>query len=97
MGLEQITVLVAIAGLIFTVFFNNKNSGRASAKDIEERVKRDTRVDIKLDDVLSTVKDIKYDIGSVRKDVAEHSKQLSVVEKRLDVLEGGRKDDGAHE
>lgn len=92
----ELATAIAIVSLAFSIFFGLKNNGRASTKDIEERVKRETKLDVKVDDVLNTVKDIKYDISSVRKDISELNNRVTIVEAkadkantRIDMLVGG--------
>ena len=65
----EITVLISAVSVAFAVFFGLKNSRRADTKDIEERVKGDTRINMKLDEIVSDVKDVKAELTSMRQDI----------------------------
>ena len=65
----EITVLISAVSVAFAVFFGLKNSRRADTKDIEERVKGDTRINMKLDEIASDVKDVKAELTSMRQDI----------------------------
>ena len=100
----EITVLISAVSVAFAIFFGLKNSRRADTKDIEERVKGDTRINMKLDEIVSDVKDVKAELTSMRQDIkslgdrmikveescksAHH--RLDTVEKRLNEKEGVR-------
>lgn len=98
----EVAILISIVSVSFAIYFGIKGNKRADTKDIEERVRRDTKLDVKVDDVLNTVKDIKYDISSVRKDVAELAKEVALVKAstekahaRIDMLTKGGSDETA--
>ena len=91
----EITILISIISVAFAIYFGLKSNRRSDVKDIEERVSRDTKINIKLDDISSDVKDVKYDIASVRKKIDDIDHRLVVVEQstksahhRIDRMEG---------
>ena len=43
----EIALLISIVSVAFSIFFGIKNSRRADTKDIEERVKENTRINVK--------------------------------------------------
>lgn len=57
-----------------------KNNKRTDAKDIEERVKENTRINMKLDNINSTTQDIKTELSSVRTDIQKHNDKIIVLE-----------------
>lgn len=90
----EITVLISAVSVAFAVYFGLKNSKRADTKDIEERVKGDTRINMKLDEIVSDVKDVKSELVSMRQDIKSHNDRLIKVEEscksahhRLDSIE----------
>ena len=91
----EVTILVSVVSVCFAVYFGLKSSRRNDIKDIQEKAERDTRINIKLDDISGDVKDVKYDISSVKKKVDEIDRRLLVVEQsvksahhRIDRLDG---------
>lgn len=95
----EISVLVGIVSVAFAVYFGLKSNRRNDVKDIEEKAARDTKINIKLDDISSDVKDIKQDLSSMSKRVDEIDKRVVIVEqstksahKRLDGIVGQKED-----
>ena len=90
----EITVLISAVSVAFAVYFGLKNSRRADTKDIEERVKGDTRINMKLDVISSDTKEIRSELSSMRDDIKQHNDRLIKVEEscksahhRLDSVE----------
>lgn len=91
----EVTILVSVVSVCFAVYFGLKSNRRNDIKDIQEKAERDTRINIKLDDISGDVKDVKYDISSVKKKVDEIDRRLLIVEQsvksahhRIDRIEG---------
>ena len=57
-----------------------KNNKRTDTKDIEERVKQNTKINMKLDNINSTTQDIKSQLSSVRSDIQKHNDKLIVLD-----------------
>lgn len=76
----EITILVSVVSVAFAVYFGLKSNRRNDNKDLEERVARETKIDIKLDDISSDVKDIKFDMSATKKKVDDIDKRLVIVE-----------------
>ena len=55
----EIAYLISIVSLAFSVFFGLKSSKHTDTKDIEERVKDNTRINMKLDAIAGTTQEIK--------------------------------------
>ena len=55
----EITLLISVISVSFSVFFGLKNSKKSDEKDIAERIARDTRTDMKLDEISKDVKEVK--------------------------------------
>lgn len=90
----EITLLISIVSVGFSIFFGLKNSKRTDTKDLEERVKENTRINIKLDNIGQTTQEIKSEISSMREDIRSHNDRIIKLEEsckqahhRLDVLE----------
>lgn len=76
----EITILISTVSVAFAIYFGLKSNRRADDKDMADRVARDTKINIKLDDISGDVKEIRYDISETKKQVAEMDKRLVIVE-----------------
>lgn len=89
----EITLLISIISVSFSVFFGLKNSRKTDEKDIAERIARDTRTDMKLDEISKDVKEVKETVRNIQNDVKDHEGRIVKLEasykaehKRLDEL-----------
>lgn len=87
-------IVISVLSLLFSVYFNTRNSKRTDVKDIEERVRKDTLINTKLDSIASDTKDIRADVSEMRKSINMHSEKIVAIDasvksahKRLDGLE----------
>ncbi len=91
----EVMTLITIASVIFGIYSGLKNNKRADTSEIEARAKEQATVNVKLDNIGSDCRDIKQDIGTVKKDVTALSERLIKVEQsvksahhRIDELSG---------
>ena len=73
-------VLVSIASLSFSIYMGLKNSKRTDNKDIEERVARETKLDVKLDEIGNDVKEVKETVRTIQGDVKNHEGRIVKLE-----------------
>lgn len=78
--MQLIAILISIVSVVFSIFFGMKNNKRTDTKDIEERVKQNTKINMKLDNINSTTQDIKSQLSSVRSDIQKNNDKLIVLE-----------------
>lgn len=78
-----LAVLVSIASLSFSVYMGLKNNKRTDEKEIAERIARDTRTDMKLDEISNNVKEVKETVKSIQSDVKDHEGRIVKVEASL--------------
>jgi septal ring factor EnvC (AmiA/AmiB activator) len=90
----ELAILISVVSVVFSIFFGLKNNKRSDTKDIEERVRNDTKINVKLDNISQTTQDIKNEIASMRDDIKSHNDRIIKVEesvkqahKRLDIME----------
>lgn len=76
-------IIISIASLAFSVFVFMRNDRRTDTKDVEERVRDNTRINTKLDDISQTTKDIRAELASMRNDIKAHNDRLIKVEESL--------------
>lgn len=87
-------IVISVLSLSFSVYMGLKGNKRTDSKDLEERVKSDTRINMKLDNISTTMAELKTEITSIRDVVTNHNERLIKVEQsvksahhRLDFLE----------
>lgn len=91
----EIALLISIVSVSFSIFFGIKNSKKSDKQEIAERIARDTRVDMKLDEISKDVKDVKETVRNIQNDVKDHEGRIVKLEasykaehKRLDDIFG---------
>lgn len=91
----EVALLISIVSVSFSVFFGLKNSKKSDEKDIADRIARDTRTDMKLDEISSNVRDVKETVKNIQNDIKDHEGRLVKLEssykaahKRLDEIFG---------
>lgn len=89
------------------IYFSVHNKDRDDNKEIQDRVERDTRVDMKLDEIGRNTADIKKEMVSLKSDIQRQSNELVLLKASvdkahsridtvmnvLDIKNGGRKID----
>lgn len=90
----EVALILSILSVGFSIYFGIKNSKKSDAKDLEERVKANTTVNLKLDGIQESLDDIKEDVASIKRDIKQHNDRLIKVEestksahKRLDDMQ----------
>jgi uncharacterized protein YlxW (UPF0749 family) len=91
----EIALLISIVSVAFSVFFGLKNNKKSDQKEIADRIARDTRTDMKLDEISKDVKDVKETVRNIQNDVKDHEGRIVKLEasykaehKRLDEIFG---------
>lgn len=89
----EIALLISIVSVAFSIFFGLKNSKKSDQKDIADRIARDTRTDMKLDEISSNVRDVKETVKNIQNDIKDHEGRIVKLEasykaehKRLDEI-----------
>ena len=87
----EVALLISLVSVAFSVFFGLKNNRRTNEKDIADRIARDTRTDMKLDEISADVKEVKETVKNIQNDVKDHEGRIVKLEasykaehKRLD-------------
>lgn len=79
----EVALLISFVSVAFSVYFGLKNSKRTDTKDIEERVKENTRINVKLDNISQATQEIKSEISSMREDIKSHNDRLIKLEESV--------------
>lgn len=102
-----IAVIISIISVAFSVFFgffslsfNSKNDKRSDRVELEERVKENTRINMKLDAISNNTTEIKNEVTEMRKELNSHDSRIIKVEEsvksahhRIDDIETRLNDD----
>lgn len=96
MTAESIAVIVSIVSLcsaVTSIFFAFKNGKHTDIKDVEARVADATKLEVKIDNLLVLVADIKDEVKNQRNSITDITVRLAAVEasakqahKRIDEL-----------
>lgn len=76
----EVALLISIISLSASIYFGLKNSKRGDKADIETKAIESATINVKLDNIGSDVKDIKYDITAVKTDVKDLTGRMIIVE-----------------
>ena len=102
-----IAIIISIISVVFSVFFgffsltfNAKNDKRSDRTELEERVKENTRINMKLDAISSNTTEIKNEVTEMRRELNSHDNRIVKVEEsvksahhRIDGIETRLNDD----
>lgn len=78
-----VAVIVSIISVVCAIIFSAKNSRRTDTKDIEERVRENTRINMKLDDIAGSIRDVKNDLVDVKKEMQSHNNKILKLEESV--------------
>ena len=76
-------IIISVLSLGFSVFMGLKSNKRTDPKDIEERVKENTRINMKLDAISNNTTDIKNEVSEMRKEINSHDSRIVKVEESV--------------
>lgn len=77
-------IIISALSLSFAIYKGLKENKRNDTKDVEERTKERTELNVKLDYISSNMQDIKSQISSIVDKVDSHGDRLTKIEGRLD-------------
>lgn len=90
-----ITIILSAISVSFAIYIGLRNNRKTDNKDIADKVARDTRIDVKLEEISSYVKEIRDDNSETKRQLIELNRQLALVEasvksahRRIDKIEG---------
>lgn len=76
----EVALLVSVVSVAFSIFFGIKNSKKSDSEEIAQRIARDTRVDMKLDEISKDVKEVKDTVRIIQNDVKDHEGRITKLE-----------------
>lgn len=75
-----VPIIVSVLALCFSVYMGMRGNKRTDSKDIEERVARETKLDMKLDEIGNDVKEVKETVRTIQGDVKNHEGRIVKLE-----------------
>lgn len=88
-----VAIIISIISVTFSIFFgivslvlNIKNNRRTDNSGLEDRVRENTRINMKLDAISSNTKDIKDEVVEMRKELNSHDNRIIKVEESVKSL-----------
>lgn len=78
-----ISVAFSVLFGLFTLGFNLKNNKKSDSLELTERVKENTRIDMKLDTISSNTTEIKNEVSEMRKEINSHNNRIVKVEESV--------------
>ena len=76
-------IIISVLSLGFSVFTGLKSNKSRDTKDIAERVKENTRINMKLDAISNNTTDIKNEVSEMRKEINSHDSRIVKVEESV--------------
>lgn len=87
----EVALLISVVSVCFSVYFGLKNNKRTDNNELSNRIARDTRTDMKLDEIGNDVKEVKETVKNIQSDIRDHEGRIVKLEasykaehKRLD-------------
>lgn len=80
----SVAILISIVSVSFSIFFGLKNNKRSDTKEIEDRVKANTEINMKLDNISNTTSEIRQEVLSIKSDVKDHENRITKLEAKFD-------------
>ncbi len=84
--LEICALVISFCALCFSVFMGLKGNKKTDEKEIEARVTRETRTDMKLDEISKDIKEVKETVKNIQNDVKDHEGRIVKLEASLKAL-----------
>lgn len=91
----SIAILISIVSVAFSIFFGLKNTQRTDSKDLEQRIRADERINMKLDEISRNCNDTRSDLTGMKDDIKRIDHRLVKAEqsaksahKRIDGILG---------
>ena len=84
--MEWLRIGISAISVAFAVYMGLRGNRQADSKEIESRIRSETKMDAKLDEVISTGRDTRDAVRELNKEIRQHSDRIVSVESSLDAL-----------
>ena len=78
-----ISVAFSVFFGLFSLFFNLKNTKQSDNSELAERVRENTRINMKLDTISSNTTEIKNEVTEMRKELNSHDNRIVKVDESV--------------
>lgn len=85
-AMEWLRIGISVVSVAFAVYMGLRGNRQADSKEIESRIRSETKMDAKLDEVISTGRDTRDAVRELNKEIRQHSDRIVSVESSLDAL-----------
>ena len=85
-AMEWLRIAISVVSVAFAVYMGLRGNRLADSRDREDRIRSETRMDEKLNDVLTTSRDTRDSVAELRKDISAHNDRLIKTEESLKSL-----------
>ena len=86
-----VPIIVSVLAFCFSVYMGMRGNKKTDENEIAERIARETRTDMKLDEISKDIKEVKETVKNIQNDVKDHEGRIVKLEasykqchKRLD-------------
>ena len=84
--LVWLPVLVSLVALGISIYNTTKGNKKTDENEIVERITRETRTDMKLDEISKDIKEVKETVKSIQSDIKDHEGRIVKLEASLKAL-----------
>ena len=85
-AMEWLRIGISVVSVAFAIYMGLRGNRQADSKEIESRIRSETKMDAKLDEVISTGRDTRDAVRELNKEIRQHSDRIVSVESSLDAL-----------
>lgn len=78
----DIALLISVISVLSALFFAARNSKKQDYSEVEKKAVETATINVKLDAIGNDVKDIKYDITAVKREVTSLTERMIIVEQK---------------
>lgn len=76
----EVTILISMVSVCFSIYFGLKNNRRSDTKDMESRIAENTKMNMKLDEMLRSMNELKDEMRSQKQAMQSVVERLARVE-----------------
>lgn len=84
--LEYFPIIISFCALCFSIFMGLRGNKKTDEKEIEARVRQETKTDMKLDEISKDIKEVKETVKNIQNDVKDHEGRIVKLEASLKAL-----------
>lgn len=84
--LVWLPVIISLIALGISIYNTRKGNKKTDENEIVERITRETRTDMKLDEISKDIKEIKETVKNIQNDIKDHEGRIVKLEASLKAL-----------